>query len=214
MQQPLVSFIVGRGNDTQLFHVHREFAVYHSPIFAAAFNDPFNQIEKQAMILDDVDGDAFGWVAHWLYFKNIMPQSKDTDMGLGRDKLTLLARIWILGSRFLLPGLQNAAMSLIFGILEGEDFEDQIGRGYLQDLAALAYQIDARLGLKQLKSIAVDMLAWKTSASELKKWRGKIPEEMLFDIMLALKEQFDNQVEEKLWGDLCEATYWVQEDDP
>jgi hypothetical protein len=213
MQQPLVTFVVGTGNDKQEFHVHKDFVVFHSPFFAAAFSD-FDKGENATLCIDNVDSDAFGWVVHWLYFKNVMPQSKDAGMGLGRDKLTLLARIWNLGGRFIIPGLQNAAMSLIFGILEGEDFEDQIGRGYLQDLAALAYQLDARLGYKQLKSIAVDMLAWKTPASELKKWRGKIPEEMLFDIMLALKEQFDNQVEEKLWGDLCEATYWVQEDDP
>ena len=60
------------------------------------------------MRLEDVEIPIFGMLLHWMYFHEIEDKNEEDVMGL--------AKLWVLGGRFLVPEMQNAAIALIFSV--------------------------------------------------------------------------------------------------
>jgi hypothetical protein len=181
--------MVGRSADSQTFKIHKDTLCYHSPFFTTVFNGPFLEGETQAMVLDIVDGNAFGLLVAWLYTKTISDEDlvieghgrqteaknptpspdialnfslsefialknlSDSDEKnkftahlealsvsgpeLGRAKNALhLAKLWVLGQRFLIPDLQNCALGAMHSILASPD---KGGHPQLKEISEYAY---------------------------------------------------------------------------
>jgi hypothetical protein len=63
--------------------------------------------QTQNMELNDIEGDTFGLFVHWLYTQEAEHANE------GQMKTLALVKLWNLGQRFIIPQLQNKAMSLL-----------------------------------------------------------------------------------------------------
>lgn len=77
------------------------------PFFNTAFNSCFKETEIQEMELEDVYPVTFGILGNWLY-----KQTLEEEIGWVDDLATLLD-LWLLADRFLVPRLQNQALTLL-----------------------------------------------------------------------------------------------------
>lgn len=62
----------------------------------------------QKMIIDDIDGELFSYLAHWIYHQVV-----EDDKSKTRDHLTLV-KLWQLAERFLIPTLQNHIIGILY----------------------------------------------------------------------------------------------------
>jgi hypothetical protein len=90
-------------SSTPKFLIH---VISHHSCFFAAFNGNFIEGTTQAMALD-VDEKAFGVIANWFYNRAVVSEVGD------RPSVVILAKVWILAERLLMPRLQNRAMDAI-----------------------------------------------------------------------------------------------------
>jgi hypothetical protein len=81
---------------------------HYSPFFEAAFNSAMAEGQTQSMELDDIEGATFGLFFNWLYTQEVEYPNA------GVIKMLELGKLWNLGQRFIIPQLQNKAMSLLF----------------------------------------------------------------------------------------------------
>ncbi|KAG4428473.1 hypothetical protein IFR05_016042 [Cadophora sp. M221] len=118
----MVTFITGPDDNKQTFSVHRSLACAASPFFKAAFESNMIEGTTQTMHLEDVEADVFGVLVHHLYSHELDESSFviiDDATGESCDfDFLLLARLWKLGERFLMPALQN---DVVIELLEGRD---------------------------------------------------------------------------------------------
>jgi hypothetical protein len=149
--QSLVTFIVGKGHKEQTYVVHKSFAVFHSPVFAAAFNGNNGHIEvkSQTMQLPDHDPAAFGKLVHWLYTQVIEDNDADFEASYG---IVNFCNIWSLASYFKIIELQNAVMPRIIEHLKFGDLK--------QVLSFLPIAYDKSNLYSPLRSLAVHKVAW------------------------------------------------------
>jgi len=105
--EPTVTFIVGPDGQ-EPFLIHKFVATKSSTFFDRAFNGNFDKGNTQSMRLEDVEIPIFGMLLHWMYFHEIEDKNEEDVMGL--------AKLWVLGGRFLVPEMQNAAIALIFSV--------------------------------------------------------------------------------------------------
>jgi hypothetical protein len=97
---------VGPPSPQHTFLVHKNTICNKSPFFAAAFdNGNFIKGQTQAMSLEDIEGEVFDLSIELIYTDKIKDPYE--------TPLMLLAKVWTLGERFLMPVLQNAAMSCL-----------------------------------------------------------------------------------------------------
>ena len=114
----MVKFIVDKEEVKQTFMVHKELAAFHSPFFKAAFESQMIEGQTQTMRLEDVDCKTFGYLNGWLYTAKIDESILE---GLeGYENVVSLAKLWILGERFLILDLQNVAMAAMYNIVRAE----------------------------------------------------------------------------------------------
>jgi hypothetical protein len=93
------------------FTVHKAFLCEQSPFFNAAFNGNFKEAHTQSMTIEDADSEAVKLVIGWIYTKEI----GEKRLGVkGVPNIVLLAKVWTLAQRFLMPALQNEAMKMIY----------------------------------------------------------------------------------------------------
>lgn len=90
--------------------VHKSVACHYSRFFETAFNSFFVEGNTPIMRLNNVNEKIFGKVVHWMYEKEI-------ENGTELDLLSL-AKLWTIAGRFLIPALQNMAISTIYKKLE------------------------------------------------------------------------------------------------
>lgn len=100
------------------FFIHKNLICYHSPFFAAAFNRKFAEGTTQSMTLD-VDEEAFGVLANWLYSQAVVSKSGR------RPVFGTLARVWIMGEQFMIPILQNQVMDAIHDSVASSSWNPQ-----------------------------------------------------------------------------------------
>ena len=158
------------------------------------------------MLLDDVDPRIFGLLIHWLYTHRVMQPAHNEELfrALGGPLLTY-AKLWSLGSRCLMPALQNHLMTKL---ATGMRFENDVAkRRAFINYAAREH------GEKQLRFLAVQAVAYFVGLNEVKGYVAELPGDVVADIMVVLMEEVARGNARAL-GRLafrpC-ATYFVQE---
>ena len=86
--------------------IHKSLISHYSAFFEMAFsNMEFTEARTQEITIKDIQISAFGLLHHWLYFQNLKE-----DFATPNVTSLLLAKVWDLAERFLMPRLQNDAM--------------------------------------------------------------------------------------------------------
>ncbi|KAF4634390.1 hypothetical protein G7Y89_g3724 [Cudoniella acicularis] len=120
----LVTFLVDP--EGKEFKVHREFAVYHSPVLSAAFNSDLIEGQTQTYRLPEVSPGAFTLFVQFIYRGNviafpILPKidgETESEIKRRRDDLRIsgernLVELWVLAEKLLMPPLQNHVMDVL-----------------------------------------------------------------------------------------------------
>ncbi|PVH87827.1 hypothetical protein DL98DRAFT_648754 [Cadophora sp. DSE1049] len=112
--QAMVAFVVGPEDKKQTFVVHRSLACASSSFFKAAFESNMLEGTSPTMRLEDVESEVFGMLVHYLYFR-VLDDASFVITDIPGDAFDdydylLLAKLWKLGERFLVPDLQNEVM--------------------------------------------------------------------------------------------------------
>ncbi|RDL42159.1 uncharacterized protein BP5553_02138 [Venustampulla echinocandica] len=152
------------------------------------------QITMEAIHLPTVSASVFGLFTNWLYFQELPPPTPPDQLP---DPLEL-TELWIFGSTYLIPSLQNTAIlpliyllshhDLIFGNLEGlGDFR----MSKLKTFCDLAYSESIVIGRdevqrgdrkRQLKQLAVDsVLRYIAKGIAVADWVPDFPKAMVVD---------------------------------
>jgi hypothetical protein len=128
------------------------------------------------MSLYEIDPEVFGIFVYWLYHRKIPTQTAR----LADIDLVHLAKLWILGDRFLVPALQNNAICRMHTI---------IGEGRLegfQELITIAYNY--REGHNEMTKLAFWTVVTEDQAFFDKIWQGSgFPPAMALEVMKVLK---------------------------
>jgi hypothetical protein len=162
----------------QTFLIHKDFICYYSEFFAVAFNGQFKEGQTQSMTLDDIDPEAFALLVDWLYYQRIESDGID---------LPTLARLWIMGGRFLLPAVQNSAIDSIYRTLVTEG-DPGVSVEMFRDYVRIANGFSA--GENPLVEIAIRKLCI-TSQDRFDLWVGEVPPEMQLKVTRALKRHYE-----------------------
>jgi hypothetical protein len=126
------------------------------------------------MTLDDIDPDAFGLLVDWIYYQRVKSDGVD---------LPTLARLWIMGGRFLIPAVQNLAMDRIYTILFEATEKNQAVEQF-REYARLAN--DFSDGENALANVIIRKLC-TTRQKRYDLWAPEISPKMLFELSRALK---------------------------
>ncbi|KAL2072743.1 hypothetical protein VTL71DRAFT_12086 [Oculimacula yallundae] len=112
----LVTFIIGPTK--KKFLIHKRFACEASPVLRTAFNGSFVEGQTQEYALADTTEDAFALLAQWVYADRIEIDYESFAEDKNKDKASTLQaklmELWLLADRFLIPQLQNIAISLLY----------------------------------------------------------------------------------------------------
>lgn len=178
-----MTFIVGQEDAQQTFVVHKDFATHYSSSLAKAFNSLFLEGQTHEMRLEDVSGEDFGKLVHWLYTKQIEEATPEEEIETCAELLSL-AKLWTLGERFLIVEFQNQVMRRIVHLVKAEKKVSD-----LRELFSYAYEARAETPLKRL---VVDKLAWDVEPDVLKaiKSDGVVPADMWPDITMVLSKHY------------------------
>ena len=125
------------------------------------------------MTLTDVEIQPFGLLIHWMYQQEI-EGGKDGD-------IVQLAKLWLLGERFLIPKLQNEAMDLLYELTE------PISPVQMMQLIALVYETKVDFPLRRL----VLQRFTRLPPNNLQQWFEFFPEGMLADVAMAFANHVD-----------------------
>jgi BTB/POZ domain len=173
----VVTIIIGPEESKETFIIHKELICHYSPFFSVAFNSNSKYAEgaTQTMKLPDVDVENFGLFVQWVYNQQIDLDPKERDANI-----LPLAKLWTLAERFLITKLQNKIMDKLRVLVEFAESQN------LKDFLHYAYESKQKSPLKRL---AVDRMAWTTTAQALSTWilDEHLPEGMLVDIVMSLK---------------------------
>ncbi|CAG8950236.1 hypothetical protein HYFRA_00008474 [Hymenoscyphus fraxineus] len=105
--QAMVTINVSLNHLKDTFIVHKNFICFYSPFFDAAFNGAFKEAETQVLDLEDTSPTVFGLFVNWLYTQRLeFPGGENISM-------SNLIDLWILGSRCLVPKIQNKSLELL-----------------------------------------------------------------------------------------------------
>ncbi|KAN0116934.1 hypothetical protein V8E51_002911 [Hyaloscypha variabilis] len=166
--------------DRKKFTIHKDFICFYSPFFASAFNGPYKEGQTQIMSLYEIDPEVFGIFVYWLYHRKLPTHTAR----LGHVDLVHLAKLWILGDRFLAPALQNNAICRMHTI---------IGEGRLEgfeELVTMAYNY--REGHNEMTKLAVWTVVTEDQAFFDKIWQGSgFPPAMALEVMKVLKTHYE-----------------------
>lgn len=130
------------------------------------------------MNLPTICPNTFGLLTHWLY-----TQSLDLVPSEASSQTLLLANLWCLASQFRIPRLQNKVMAWLQPVVQGLNAEA------LKEFLYFVYDKERGEGMEKLRKLAVDRMAWGTSAKALGTWiqGGFLPGEMVVDVLMALR---------------------------
>jgi hypothetical protein len=100
----------------------------------------------------------------------------------GKDEdIIQLAKLWLLGERFLIPKLQNEVMGLLCEMIE------PISTTQMQELLTLVYETKINYPLKKI----VLQRFIRLPPSNLRQWFKFFPEGMLADVAMAFANHVD-----------------------
>jgi hypothetical protein len=89
------------------FLIHKDIIIFYSEYFRGAFNGNFSEAVERKISLADERVDVFSIVNQFIYTRQL---SGGVDSHLDAE---VLIRAWIFGDRYLMPSLQNKAMTAI-----------------------------------------------------------------------------------------------------
>ncbi|KAH8802265.1 hypothetical protein F5882DRAFT_284797, partial [Hyaloscypha sp. PMI_1271] len=189
----IVTILVGGDPEPKRFSVHKETLCYYSPVFNKAFNGVFLEGETQTMTLEDVEASVFGLLVSWLYTGDIAARkSRQHDNSFKLyHKPTQLAKLWILGERFLMPQLQNRVVNEIFPAIEGLIFDREIYKTIEDEspaeLIKSFVQFSYSAGSPTLQKLAVSTLGRRCPEEIFMELIDGLPKEAWLDVAKALK---------------------------
>jgi len=176
----MVTIIVGADAIKKPIAVHKSFIMSYSPFFKAAFDGPFEEGTTQTMRLEDVETEPFELFVQWLYSQDPLVDCRDLELCLVAPNL---AKLWILGQRFLIPKLQNQVMDILAfctAIMTSKHL------GHLRELLDLCYAGPLEDSL--LKEMIVEEIAWK-DRDFLKKLVPHLLHLMVVDIITKVRPE-------------------------
>ncbi|KAF8854927.1 hypothetical protein BDZ45DRAFT_728427 [Acephala macrosclerotiorum] len=158
-----VKFIVGSGENEKTFTVHPEVAL-KVPIFFSAFTNPFFEQERGGYRLEDLKPCWSAW-------------SKDNklDDSLARDEDLNLIELWILGDRLCYLSLQEWVLVTTASLINMKG-------DFAFDILQQAY--NNTIDNSELHWLAVEQAAKKITLEEIKPARGKLPNDLLLDLII------------------------------
>lgn len=169
------------------FTVHKDYAVYHSPVFRAAFEGNFVEGQTQEYRLQGpFDDNVVRMLAQWLYTQNIdLEQIRGKRTGESyssqkpEDKWLFLVQLWVLADSLLMPKLQNM---VVF----------QLTRMSLDELHLLheccQYVYENTSQRSPLRYFFVDLFAFGWHSQNIVLLPGFFPDQMLFEMFISLRE--------------------------
>ncbi|CZR61820.1 uncharacterized protein PAC_11717 [Phialocephala subalpina] len=183
--QSVVTINIGPPEDVESFVIHRHLLIHYSSYFATAFFPPHLEAETKTITLPSICQETFRLITHWLYTQqlDLIPQEQALSV-------IPLAKLWCLAAKFRIAKLQNKVMSWLQPLTEGIQ-----GEALKEFLCFVYEEDDGGVGeeKEKLKKLAVDRMAWGTSAKTLGVWiqGGFLPEGMVVDVLMALKGDRD-----------------------
>jgi hypothetical protein len=166
---------------------------YYSPVFNKALNGIFLEGETQTMTLEDVDASVFGLLVSWLYTGNIASRkSRQHENNFKLYQFPIqLAKLWILGERFLMPQLQNGVVNKIFFVIDDlmlkletyKSIEDEAPAELVKSFVQFAYSA----GSTTLQRLAVSTLNDRCTEEIFMEVIDGLPKEAWLDVAKALK---------------------------
>lgn len=108
----------------QEFAIHKDFLCYHSTYFTAAFRSDFEEARTNRFVFTDIEPRCLKALSSWVYFgkfhdaKDPKDVNKASENPADRTSVNVadgdeLVELWILGDRFGIPNLQNAAINAL-----------------------------------------------------------------------------------------------------
>jgi hypothetical protein len=95
------------GTKKKAFIIHKDLLVFYSDYFRGAFNGSFSEATKGKISLADERVDVFNVVNQFVYTRQLSDKL-DSDL-----EWEMLVRAWLFGDKYLMPSLQNRAMSVL-----------------------------------------------------------------------------------------------------
>jgi hypothetical protein len=159
---------------------------YQSPVFKAAFEGQFLEGRTLTMTLDDVDSKLFGLLVHWFYTEDVF--IKDLEVVNNKtisqeclDKNSiLLANLWLLADRFLIPLLQNNIMDVLLSSNWSSTSEGVF------DLVLYIYESTEHGSPCEIKKFTTFLLSEVVDRKIIRAWKDPLPRELLLDFSIAL----------------------------
>lgn len=109
--------------------VHECLLTRHSDFFRGTLIDPSKEAEDKTVRLEEVESRTFGFFVHWLYNKHLPSKDKgdNTDIVIKFYKgdfpdHAAIVKLYIFGDKFKCPGLQRAAIELLFTDVTTNDY--------------------------------------------------------------------------------------------
>jgi hypothetical protein len=195
--QSFVTFVVGYAKE--IFVVHKAFATSQSQDFEHAFNDPLSkEYQTQIMELPNVKSKYFGYLVHWLYFKEV-----DVD---DKIRVAVFLLLWEMASTFNIVGLRSYALRAVkefFPTLDEADKNYCIGWVYYDDKFSKA----------PLRKLIVDMVAWGMEPEKLGELRDDTPPNFWVDLALVMSKHVWDRLPTKYFGKVGSVEDYMSEED-
>ncbi|PLB45789.1 hypothetical protein P170DRAFT_428976 [Aspergillus steynii IBT 23096] len=174
------------GTPETAFDVHIELLRSCSPFFDRLFKDhTLVEIQTNPVPLPNEDPDLFGDLISWLYRGTL------SQYLVAQDSAFFLFRLWILGARFEMPGLQNYVISHFLVVMNTQP-------GGVYDKEKIDYVYDNTQPGSPLRRLAVDMWARNGSQAGFPELLHSMPHAFLGDLCGALLEQRNVKTEAEI----------------
>jgi len=115
-----VTLYAGNEGTAKPFKVHTDFACHYSPVFKAAFNSDFIEGQSQEYRLDVDEEEVVRLLVEWFYTQTLNTRRPDEklDDAASMEEDLLLAKLWVLADKLLLPQLQNQVLDKLEEVCE------------------------------------------------------------------------------------------------
>jgi hypothetical protein len=194
--QSFVTFVVGKAKET--FVVHKAFATSQCQDFERAFNDPLSkEYQSQTMELPSIEPENFGYLVHWLYFKEV-----DLD---DKTRVAVFFNLWRMTSAFKIVGLQSYTLRMVREIFPTLDEVEK------KDFIKWAYY-DAILSRVPLRKLIVDMIAWGMEPEKLGELRDGTPPGFWVDVALVMSKHVWDRLPTKYFGKVGSVEDYMSEE--
>jgi hypothetical protein len=197
--EEVVTLIVGKEELEKRFAVHKHFACYYSPVLKAPFNSVFIEGQTQEYRLEDSSSAAVNFLVQWLYRQDFtipeIGRQSIEDMDKARELARMLAELWVLADKLLVPGLQNGALK---GLQKVHEMTNKI------HVSTLSYVYENTAFGSPLRRYFAASFAGHLSPKLLQESPEKFPLQMVFDLAVIWGNVLPNRIGLKPKGDLAE----------